>query len=86
MAAGLFEDGRGQDETTMDSCYKGRISGTACFDGLPEGFSIKTGVPDIIDWIENRGAEFVTSVTREQKNAIKALLEKSIVNRSASMS
>lgn len=63
------------------AAIKAGSRGQPVFDGLPEGFSIKTGVPDIIDWIENRGAEFVTSVTRDQKNAIKALLEKSVVNR-----
>lgn len=55
--------------------------GQPIFDGLPDGFKIKTGVPDIIDWIEKRGASFVTAVTDEQKKAIKALLEKKVLER-----
>lgn len=45
--------------------------------GLP--FVFHTQTPGIRNWIQERGAEFVTSSTVEQKNAIAALLSKKMV-------
>ncbi len=48
--------------------------GQPVLDGLI--FSMQT--PGIMNWINERGAEFVTASTQEQKNAIAALLRKKI--------
>ena len=40
------------------------------------GFKFNMQEPGIMDWISSRGAEFVTSSTQEQKDAISALLSK----------
>lgn len=44
-------------------------------------FEFYTQTPGIINWIQNRGAAFVTSCTQEQKAAISALLSKKMVER-----
>lgn len=50
-------------------------SGQPVLDGL-EGFSADTHTPGILNWIEERGAEFVTNCTKEQEDAISALVRK----------
>lgn len=52
------------------------VSGQPIFDGLPKDFSLNTGIPDVVSWIDSRGAEFVTTSTEEQKKAVKAMLVK----------
>ena len=49
-------------------------TGQPILDGL--AFEFNTQTPGILDWISERGAEFVTRCTEEQKDAIAALLEK----------
>ena len=49
-------------------------SGQPILDGL--AFQFNTQTPGIMNWIHERGAEFVTSCMEEQKNAIAALLSK----------
>lgn len=46
-------------------------------EGLP--FSFNTQEPGVMDWIQSRGAAFVTSCVGEQKAAIQALLSKKMV-------
>ena len=49
-------------------------SGQPLLDGL--NLRMNMQMPGILSWINERGAEFVTSSTQEQKHAIAALLEK----------
>ena len=49
-------------------------SGQPIFDGLAFNFNMHTS--GILNWISERGAEFVTRCTEEQKKAISALLSK----------
>ena len=49
-------------------------TGQPILDGL--AFEFNTQTPGVLDWISERGAEFVTRCTEEQKGAIAALLEK----------
>ena len=49
-------------------------SGQPIFDNI--SFEINTQAPGILNWIEKRGAEFVTVSTQEQKDAIATLLTK----------
>ena len=44
----------------------------------PLQFSFDTQTPGVLNWINNRGAEFVTSCTRDQRKAIAALLQRKI--------
>lgn len=43
-----------------------------------EGFTFDLSKQNVINWIQNHGAEFVTVVTQEQKGAISALLARSV--------
>lgn len=43
------------------------------------GFEFDTQKVGVVKWIQRRGAEFVTSVTQEQKQAIQSLLVKSVI-------
>ena len=43
-----------------------------------DGLVFSTQTPGVLNWIDERGAEFVTASTKEQKNAIAALLRKKI--------
>lgn len=52
-------------------------AGQPLFDSL--SFSFNTQNPGIARWIKERGAEFVTSCTAEQKKAIQSLLAKKVV-------
>lgn len=49
-------------------------SGQPILDGIPFKFDMQTS--GILNWINERGAEFVTASTQEQKDAIAALLTK----------
>ena len=49
-------------------------AGQPILDGL--AFEFNTQTPGILNWINERGAAFVTASTQEQKNAIAALLTK----------
>lgn len=49
-------------------------AGQPILDGLV--FEFNTQTPGIMSWLKERGAEFVTSCTQEQKNAIAALVTK----------
>lgn len=49
-------------------------TGQPILDGL--AFEFNTQTPGVLDWISERGAEFVTRCTEEQKDAIATLLEK----------
>lgn len=64
----------------MDAIKAG-ASGQPIFAGLPSGFSLNTGVPNVVSWISNRGAAFVTSVTEEQRKAIDAFLVKRVTDK-----
>lgn len=57
----------------MDAIVAGP-SGQPVMDGSP--FVYDTQTPGILSWISEHGAEFVTSVTQDQKDAISALLTK----------
>lgn len=52
--------------------------GQPILDGL--AFEFQTQTPGIFDWLKERGAEFVTASTQEQKDAIAALLTKKMVD------
>lgn len=43
------------------------------------GFTFQTQSPGILSWLNQRGAEFVTSCTQQQKDAIAALLSKKMI-------
>lgn len=45
------------------------------------GFTFNPDTPAIMTWIQQRGAEFITSSVIEQRNAIKALLAQSVRER-----
>lgn len=64
----------------MDAIKAG-ASGQRIFDGLPSGFSLNTGIPNVVSWISSKGAAFVTSVTEEQRKAIDALLVKRVADK-----
>lgn len=49
-------------------------AGQPILDGL--AFEFNTQTPGILNWLSERGAEFVTACTQEQKEAIAALLTK----------
>ncbi len=49
-------------------------SGQPILDGL--AFEFNTQTPGILNWLSERGAQFVTSCTQEQKDAIAALVTK----------
>lgn len=57
----------------MDAVIAGS-AGQPVLDGLAFEFSTQT--PGILNWISERGAEFVTASTQEQKDAIATLLTK----------
>lgn len=57
------------------------VKGQPIFDELPPGFSFNTGVPNVVSWIVDRGSAFVTSVTKEQRKAVNALLLKRITDK-----
>ena len=56
-----------------DAIMAGSV-GQPILDGL--AFEFNTQTPGILSWISERGAEFVTDSTQEQKDAIAALLTK----------
>lgn len=49
-------------------------TGQPLLNHLSSGFSFDVNKPSVQFWIKNRGADFVTAVTAEQKEAMKALL------------
>lgn len=53
-------------------------SGQPIFDG--KEFELNMQTPGVLNWINERGAEFITASTAEQKEAIAALLEKKILD------
>ena len=55
------------------------MEGQPLLDGA--GFKSNMHTPGIMDWISRRGAEFVTSCTQEQKDAIAALVTKKMKDR-----
>lgn len=61
-----------------NAVYAGAL-GQSMMSGLPDNFSMQTS--GVMKWIEKRGAEFVTNVSEEQKQAVQALLVKKVVER-----
>lgn len=64
--------------SVWQSAMAAGVAGQPMFDDL--SFSINTQDPGIASWIKDRGAEFVTSCTAEQKRAIQSLLTKKITD------
>lgn len=64
----------------MDAIRAG-ASGQRIFEGLPTGFALDTGVPNVVSWISSCGSAFVTAVTEEQRKAINALLVKRVTDK-----
>lgn len=56
----------------------GGSHGQPIMDAFAEEFVFDLNTPPVMAWINERGAEFVTSVTTEQKNAIKAMLSQHV--------
>lgn len=54
------------------------ITAQPIMDGL--NFKFNTATPGVLNWINNRGAEFVTACATEQKQAIAALLQKKVTD------
>ena len=52
----------------------GGSQGQPIMDAFSEEFVFDLNTPSVLSWINERGAEFITSVTEEQKKAIKAML------------
>lgn len=48
--------------------------GQPIMDAIATNFAFDLNTPSVLSWINERGAEFVTSVTNEQKQAIESLL------------
>ncbi len=48
-------------------------------EAIAGGFTFNTQSPGILSWLNQRGAEFVTSCTQQQKDAIAALLSKKMI-------
>ncbi|MCI8418862.1 MAG: hypothetical protein HFI33_15425 [Lachnospiraceae bacterium] len=72
-----------QDYSVLVAGQLGRLWRNAVIAGLAgqplldsRRFVFNTQTSGILNWIRNRGAEFVTASTQEQKNAISALLTK----------
>lgn len=61
-------------QSLWDKAVEAGPTGQPILDGL--AFEFNTQTPGVLDWISERGAEFVTRCTQEQKEAIVALLEK----------
>lgn len=53
---------------------KAGSAGQPVLNQLSTGFRFEVNKPSVQAWIKNRGADFVTAVTTEQKEAMKALL------------
>lgn len=64
----------------MDAIRAGS-SGQRIFEGLPTGFALDTGVPNVVSWISSRGSAFITSVTEEQRKAVNAFLVKRVTDK-----
>lgn len=56
----------------------GGSEGQPIMDAFAGEFAFDLNTPSVMAWINERGAEFVTSVTTEQKNAIKAMLSRHV--------
>lgn len=56
----------------------GGSQGQPIMDAFTKEFVFDLNTPSVMAWINERGAEFVTSVTTEQKNAIKAMLSRHV--------
>lgn len=65
----------------MRNIWEGAIQGGSMSQPVMNGlaFEFNTQTPGIMNWISERGAEFVTSSTMEQKEAIKALLAQKVI-------
>lgn len=48
-------------------------------EAIAGGFVVQTQTPGILSWLRQRGAEFVTSCTTQQKEAIAALVSKKMI-------
>ena len=48
-------------------------------EAIAGGFVFNTQTPGILSWLNEKGAEFVTACTRQQKDAIAALLSKKMI-------
>jgi len=48
-------------------------------EAIAGGFTFHTQTPGILSWLNQRGAEFVTSCTQQQKDAIASLLSKKMI-------
>lgn len=48
--------------------------GQPVMDAIAADFAFDLNTPSVLSWINKRGAEFITSVTDEQKRAIKSML------------
>ena len=48
-------------------------------EAIAGGFTFNTQTPGILSWLYQRGAEFVTSCTQQQKDAVAALLSKKMI-------
>lgn len=59
-----------------NAIFAGSLNQSA-LSGVSHNFNIKA--PRVMEWIQKRGAAFVTAVSEEQKQAIQALLAKKIV-------
>lgn len=49
-------------------------------EAIAGGFTFNTQTPGILSWLYQRGAEFVTSCTQQQKDAVAALLSKKMID------
>lgn len=56
----------------------GGSHGQPIMDAIADEFVFDTHTPSVLSWINERGAEFVTAVTDEQKKAIKAMLTRHV--------
>lgn len=64
----------GRLKALWEGAARAGAKGQPILDGIV--FEFNTQSPGILDWISERGAEFVTACTQEQKDAIAALLTK----------
>lgn len=69
----------GRLSSLWTNAIKAGMAGQPVLDGIPLKFDMQ--VSGILNWIQNRGAEFVTVSTKEQRAAIAALLTKKMKDR-----
>lgn len=62
------------------NAMKAGVTNQPLVEAITSGFTFNTQSPGILSWLEQRGAEFVTVCTQQQKDAVAALLSKKMID------